>query len=75
MNELEQRIKDFGVFVDIEIQRNHKGKYVAWHFTKMDGVLKAEIYILANNTDKETIEEYKKRGWIVNEKNDVKAIL
>jgi hypothetical protein len=69
MNDLEQRIKRFGEFVNHELKNTIQGKYIVWQFYMSGNELKSRAYKLADNTDKQTLDEYKAKGWIVIEKD------
>lgn len=69
MTDLEQRIKSFGEFVNHELKNTIQGKYIVWQLYMSGNELKSSAYKLADNTDKQTLDEFRAKGWIVIEKD------
>ena len=65
MKEIETQVADFGNFIETEIKKEVKGKYIVWRFDKIDGKLKIVYYRLADNTDRQTLDEYHCKGWFI----------
>ena len=68
MKEIELEIENFGEYINNKIKNKYNCKYIVWQLYMTGNKLKSVVYRLANNTDKQTLDEYRAKGFIVIER-------
>ena len=57
--------KEIGEFITAELKKDRVNQIIVWQPYVKDGIMHITHYRLADNTEQQTIDEYKSNGWIV----------
>lgn len=60
--------EEIGEYITTELKKTSGNKIIVWQPYIKDGIMHITHYRLADNTEQQTIDEYKSNGWVVIER-------